>query len=311
MKKNTNTISFVIFKNNSGKSTSLTLQTRQIKLICAGILLTFLTLGIGIYLSYNTNIKQVAYSQLKKENRHYQEKIKNITETYEQMSTELSSLIEKEEELELLLGKVHVKRRKKKRKKVKAYNKEFSKLLNSPKDSIEKLYIASAFISNYLDIYKQKYNGHLDKTHYMITKFEHTPSIHPLYGNLMSRYGWRSHPVSGRRRFHRGIDIASWTGAPIQATADGIVEYAGWSPTFGEVIVIDHYYGFRTIYAHCSVLLAKKRDIVKKGEVIAQVGSTGLSTGPHLHYEVKRGRQSLNPIAFLDLDMFTARRKIW
>ena len=74
---------------------------------------------------------------------------------------------------------------------------------------------------------------------------------------------------------------------------------------------MDHGYGFRTYYAHCSQLLVKKRDVVKKGQIIAQVGSTGLSTGPHLHYEIRKRRKSVDPITYLDLDMFTARDRVW
>ena len=104
---------------------------------------------------------------------------------------------------------------------------------------------------------------------------------------------------------------SAWIGAPIHATADGVIEYAGWSGTFGNVVVIDHDFGYRTIYAHCSQLLVKKYELVKKGQVIAQVGTTGISTGPHLHYEVRRWRKALNPIAYLDLDMFTASTEVW
>ena len=89
------------------------------------------------------------------------------------------------------------------------------------------------------------------------------------------------------------------------------MEFAGWSSSFGYVVVLDHNYGYRTIYAHCSQLLCKKGEMVKKGQIIAQVGSTGLSTGPHLHYEVKKWRKSLRPNAYMDLDMFTAITKIW
>ena len=121
----------------------------------------------------------------------------------------------------------------------------------------------------------------------------------------------RYHPIHRRKKFHKGIDFASWSGAPIQATADGIIEYAGWSGSFGFVIVIDHDYGYRTIYAHCSQLLVEQGVLIKKGQIIAQVGTTGISTGSHLHYEIKKWRKSVNPIAYLDIDMFTASKKIW
>lgn len=110
---------------------------------------------------------------------------------------------------------------------------------------------------------------------------------------------------------HKGIDIPSWRGAPIKSTADGVVSYAGWSGTFGNVVVIKHRYGFRTIYAHCTQLLVSKGAVVKKGDVIAQVGSTGLSTGSHVHYEVMRWNRSVSPKPYLDVDMFTASTKLW
>ena len=155
------------------------------------------------------------------------------------------------------------------------------------------------------------YASHLERAYNVKLRFDYTPSINPLYGRRMSRYGWRTHPIKGNRSFHKGMDIASWTGAPIQATADGVVEYAGISGTFGKVVVLQHNYGYRTVYAHCSQLLVDKGDIIKKGQVIAQVGSTGLSTGPHLHYEVRKWRKTLNPQQFLNLDMFTARDRVW
>jgi murein DD-endopeptidase MepM/ murein hydrolase activator NlpD len=74
---------------------------------------------------------------------------------------------------------------------------------------------------------------------------------------------------------------------------------------------MDHEFGYRTIYAHCSQIIARKNELVKKGQVIAQVGSTGLSTGPHLHFEIRKWRKAISPMPYLDLDMFTASTRIW
>ncbi len=142
-------------------------------------------------------------------------------------------------------------------------------------------------------------------------RYAFTPSIWPVFGNVLSDYGWRIHPVTGGARLHKGIDIPSWTGAPIKSAADGLIVYAGWSSGFGNVVVIEHNFGFRTIYAHASRLLIARGDLVRKGQVIAQVGSTGLSTGPHLHYEVRRWNKPTPPRRHLDLDMFTASVQVW
>lgn len=308
--KKEDTVSFVIFKNNSGKSYTLTVSQVKLQLISLGFLGAIIALGVGIYLSYNVNIQQAAYTNLKKEFSQKTETIKLLNEEIDLIRSDMMDLIEKEERLELLLGKATVKKKLRK-KNIKRFKKELSVIENSVEDKETRALELVDLVKTYVNEFNQKYSIHLKRTQLMTARFDATPSIRPLYGRVMSRYGWRRHPISKKRRFHKGIDIASWTGAPIHVTADGIVEYAGWSRTFGYVVVVNHSYGYRTYYAHCSQILVKRKEIVKKGQVIAQVGSTGLSTGPHLHYEIRKWNQRLNPIAFLDLDMFTARRRIW
>ena len=203
------------------------------------------------------------------------------------------------------------KRRSSSKKKSAAFIKSFDSIVSTGENDAVALKKKLALLKS--ELFKNKYQvlKHSRRLAQYQKRYDSTPSIWPVYGYIKSRYGWRIHPKTGRSQFHKGIDIASWTGAPVQVTADGIVEYAGWSRTFGYVVVVDHNYGYRTIYAHCSQIITKKGSLVKKGEVIAQVGSTGLSTGPHLHYEIRKWRKVLNPIAYLDLDMFTARRRVW
>ena len=119
--------------------------------------------------------------------------------------------------------------------------------------------------------------------------------ITPCRGWISSRYGWRRDPFTGRRRFHRGMDVATATGTPIYATRDGKVSFSGWSGGYGKLIIIKHTRGYSTRYGHNSVNLAKKGQKVRQGQLIARVGNTGRSTGPHLHFEIRRWGQSLNP----------------
>lgn len=117
----------------------------------------------------------------------------------------------------------------------------------------------------------------------------------PLSGRLTSSYGWRRHPVSGRKSFHTGIDIAANHGTPIKAAASGVVIFSGDGGSYGKMVILKHKKGYFTVYAHASKLLVKKGQYVKKGRRIARVGSTGLSTGPHLHFEVKKNKKRINP----------------
>jgi murein DD-endopeptidase MepM/ murein hydrolase activator NlpD len=109
----------------------------------------------------------------------------------------------------------------------------------------------------------------------------------------------RTHPVLGGARAHKGIDLAAPVGTPVYATADGIVERADWFSSYGLYVAIEHGSNLETRYAHMSRLAVAAGERVKKGEVIGYVGSTGRSTGPHLHYEVRVSGAAVNPIPYM------------
>ncbi len=117
----------------------------------------------------------------------------------------------------------------------------------------------------------------------------------PVGGRVTSGYGTRMHPLLGLARFHRGIDLAAATGTPIRAAADGRVVLAGWRGGYGRQVALAHGGGLDTSYSHLSRILARSGDQVKRGQVIGLVGSSGLSTGPHLHFEATRNGRSIDP----------------
>lgn len=114
-------------------------------------------------------------------------------------------------------------------------------------------------------------------------------------GYISSAYGYRSDPFTGKRAFHKGVDIPSAEGAPIFALAAGVVTYAGEKPGFGKMIEIDHGKGYTTRYAHISKIAVKTGDRVDQNQAIAEIGSTGRSTGPHLHLEMLKDGRTFNP----------------
>ncbi len=115
-----------------------------------------------------------------------------------------------------------------------------------------------------------------------------------------SSYGWRIDPFNGSKAFHEGLDFTANTGTNIRAAADGIVSSAERTPDYGNIVKIDHGSGLETRYAHASKLLVKAGERVVKGQIVAQVGSTGRSTGPHLHYEIRLNGNALDPRQYLD-----------
>lgn len=159
-------------------------------------------------------------------------------------------------------------------------------------ESFELLEEYKASMKSYSEVVK-----HITKQREM---FRYTPSIWPCKGIISSPYGVRFHPVFNTKIFHPAIDIANKKNTPIVATADGIVVFSGWQTGYGIVIAIEHGNKYRTVYAHLAKSLVKRGDIVAKGQEIAKMGSTGRSTGPHIHYELHLNKRPINPMKYLN-----------
>ncbi len=121
----------------------------------------------------------------------------------------------------------------------------------------------------------------------------------PVCGTLTSNFGYREHPVEGEERFHYGVDLAADTGTAIRCFADGTVTAVGESSSYGRYCIVTHEGGYSTLYAHCSRVTASSGTAVKEGQKIAEVGESGMATGPHLHFELHRDGTYLNPIYYV------------
>ena len=121
----------------------------------------------------------------------------------------------------------------------------------------------------------------------------------PVRGPITSPYGWRVHPIFGTQKFHSGLDIASDYGVPVAAADEGVVITSGWLGGYGYTVIIDHGAGLTTLYAHNSELHVRNGDTVFKGQTIALIGSTGYSTGPHCHFEVRQHGETVSPLNYL------------
>ena len=124
--------------------------------------------------------------------------------------------------------------------------------------------------------------------------------IKPASGSITSSFGMRYHPILKRSRPHQGIDIGASNRSPIVAAATGTIIKAGWMSGYGNTVVIDHGSGISTLYGHCSVIHVAEGQLVTMGTKVASVGSTGLATGPHLHFEVRKNGKPVNPVPYLN-----------
>ncbi len=162
-------------------------------------------------------------------------------------------------------------------------------------------------LESHLKIQENSYKDVLKEAFKNQDKMNHLPAIMPIYNeNLLatgSGFGMRLHPMLNVWRPHEGIDFYAFTGTDVFATADGYARAVHVSETFGNVILIDHGYGIKTLYAHLSKFRVKRGERVKRGQVIGEVGNTGLSKGQHLHYEVHVNGIETDPVNYFFKDL--------
>ena len=160
------------------------------------------------------------------------------------------------------------------------------------RDDVDKMSFRSKRLSTDLSVLEQKFVAQSQL-------LSCTPSIAPVRGILTDGFGGRSDPFTGEQGAHNAVDISSAVGQPVRAPADGIVVKAEWANGYGNVIYLSHGYGFSTRYGHLSGYAVRPGQRVQRGDIIGYVGSTGRSTGPHLHYEVRVNNVPVNPLEYM------------
>lgn len=180
---------------------------------------------------------------------------------------------------------------------------DFRKLLNEKASEIKEATLNNS-IQKMQDESRKRLSSYSEVTLYLTNKHNGaraTPSIWPAEGRVASTFGYRIHPLRLSSEFHSGLDIANEAGTSIFASADGVVRHSGWAQGYGMCAVVDHGFGYSTLYGHMSEVLAKEGAVVKRGQLIGRMGSTGTSTGNHLHYEVWTGGLPVNPMKYLQV----------
>ncbi len=159
--------------------------------------------------------------------------------------------------------------------------------------------ISNDEISQIITEQTDAYTELVSKMASQISYLESRPDFYPTSGTYSSPFGYRKDPITGRSKLHNGIDISNKVGTAIFAAGTGIVTYSGYDGNFGNVLIIDHGYGYESVYAHCKTLLYSPGDEVTKGEQVATMGTSGRTTGPHLHFEIRYNETPINPLKFI------------
>jgi murein DD-endopeptidase MepM/ murein hydrolase activator NlpD len=251
-----------------------TLKSLNLKVPLLGILISLILLGVGAVQTYRVAVNGLRYASMV-------EKVNYYTQQFSQWNSTVAALKETEGDFRRIFSlnsKDQV---------LETIDTSYSgdidiqNLMAELQKSVEKI----DEIKDYLRIQKDQYLA--------------TPKGYPAEGNISSRFGYRESPFTGIRTFHSGVDISASPGTPVWATADGVVSHSGWTQYSGYLVAIEHGCGFSTIYAHNKKNAVKVGQRVKRGDIIGYVGSSGKSTGPHVHYEVWEKGKSVNPQKFL------------
>lgn len=233
------------------------------------ILLSLIAVGTILYLDYSVDAVhkkkesiQNAYKELELKNQTLKESIVESNERLLQKKEELEELSDSLTEIETLIG------------------------ITPDKDSS---------IQERVSVTKMN-------SQHRATMLQLLPNGSPVeYNGITSKYGYRIHPTLNRREFHRGVDLKAEMNTPVYATADAIVEFSGMHKKsgFGNLVILEHSYGFKTYYGHLKKVVIKSGAFVKKGDLIAYTGNSGMSNGPHLHYEIRFFQRVVNPYWFI------------
>jgi murein DD-endopeptidase MepM/ murein hydrolase activator NlpD len=270
------------------------------KLIAALSVAVVLSLcAIGFTVAYfKSNVDYHKLATLKRENRYFAEKIKTLQESVESIKSQMAGIVKKDENIRLVfdLPSIDPSIRE-----VGVGGQAFETMdLYSP--TIDQLSVVEDDIdkiSRQIKLENASFSDVYDKLQVKRDILAHSPSIMPVDGFVSRGFGYQTNPYTGFYQMHKGLDIAAERGTPIHAPALGTVISAGWEEGLGNTISLDHGFGVVTIYGHLSLIKVHRGETVNRMDIIGYVGSTGFSTGPHLHYEVHKNGAVVDPRKFI------------
>jgi len=250
-----------------------------------------LCLSTFFSVQYFTSLSQThELTQLKRENHDLQNANEQFSKSVETLRTQLHTVEEKTRKLAIIAEVTTLDESAQGG--VGGIRQTEDPLTSRYRDEVDQMNFRSRRIASDLSLLEQKF---VQKSQMLAS----TPSIVPVRGILTDGFGGRSDPFTGEKGNHGAVDISSAAGQPVRAPADGIIVKAEWANGYGNVVYVSHGYGLSTRYGHLAKFNARPGQKVKRGDVIGFVGSTGRSTGPHLHYEVRMNGNPVNPLEYI------------
>lgn len=292
-KKLADNFTFIIVPGSTAKPVKLNFSKKAIasSLVLIALLAVGALLTTYKYYSSQADIRRV--EEIKLENRNKDKTIKKLADEIKDIDKQQQDLQKKQTLIKKMMG---IKVESRHMEEPSRGGKGGADLMESPSDCFD----SAQQIQTSLAEDEKEINKLLARVKDDTAYFRSLPNQWPTEGKISSSFGWRKSPFGGRSEgFHDGLDLANNTGTPIVAAGDGKVIWAGWKPVYGRTIEISHGNGLVTKYGHNSKLLVNVGDKVKKGQTIAIMGTTGRSTGPHLHFSLLKQNVPVDPYIYL------------
>ncbi|MDF2892361.1 MAG: peptidase [Clostridia bacterium] len=303
-KRKSNHATFMYIPESQSKVVSVRMPLWLPKAMAFGLVALLILTSALLYMINSVNDKYIKSKQeissLAVVNTAQKEEIKNLQNDAVQIQLQLEENIRALDEIKEIVGIKKSSEAAEENKAKQSVTTDKSK--NSSDSSLQQMdQIKTSYkeLSTQLLSQRQLIDSSMVTVKKQVAYLNAKPSIKPVSTRVTATYGNRKNPFTNRgTEFHKGIDFAGTTGTPIKATGDGVVIFSGWQSGYGKVVIISHGYGITTLYGHNSKLLVEKGDKVKKAQVISKMGSTGRSTGSHLHYEIRVNGRSVNPSSY-------------
>jgi murein DD-endopeptidase MepM/ murein hydrolase activator NlpD len=296
-----------IYYFSKSKLQFIEIRNYKIKLaayFAAAVLACSVLLVVGVYLYFALNGSRNIFLSNDLESRELKQNLDNAIAKYDSINTALDNLMKTDNNLRLA---VNLKPISNEESKVGIGGGSFDNILDFSNDPTD---LKLKSLVSYVDEVSRKIA--FEKSQFVaISKqlkqnkilYQDIPAIEPVEGPITSGFGMRFHPILHVWRMHDGIDILADVGTPVHSPGDGVVDFVGLDDGYGLTVKIDHGFGYSTLYGHLSKANVKEGEKVKRGDVIAYTGDSGLATGPHLHYEVEHDGVRLNPEEFFFGDL--------
>ncbi|QEK11921.1 M23 family metallopeptidase [Crassaminicella thermophila] len=291
---------------HSGKS------VRQLKLkkfilysfvifIIALCLTLFFLINYNIRLNQQLHKKTEDFAKLQEINKKQSLEIKSLKNKTYEVSKKLEILNELEIQVRSLMGLKSTKKTSLSKPISRSSSRTIFSVQSMPKsDSHDSIDMELKRLTSEMDHEVKSLNDLMDDVKKRLKFLAAKPTKRPASGKITSKFGYRISPITNRIQFHKGIDIANKEGTNIIAAGTGIVTFSGWNSGYGKTIIISHGYGYRSVYAHNKKNLVNVGQKVQKGDIIAKMGSTGRSTGPHVHFEIHYKGKQIDPLTILN-----------